>query len=31
MSFLTGWRIALAADLVREPGATIGSVADQRG
>jgi len=31
MSFLTGWRIALAADLVREPGATIGSVADQLG
>jgi AraC-like DNA-binding protein len=27
MSFLTGWRIALAADLLREPGATIGSVA----
>jgi AraC-like DNA-binding protein len=31
MSFLTGWRIALAADLLREPGATIGSVADQVG
>ena len=28
MAFLTGWRIALAADLLREPGATIGSVAD---
>jgi AraC-like DNA-binding protein len=31
MSFLTGWRIALAADLLREPGATIGSVAQQVG
>ena len=31
MSFLTGWRIALAADLLREPGSTIGSVADQVG
>jgi AraC-like DNA-binding protein len=31
MSFLTGWRIALAADLLREPGATIGSVADKVG
>jgi AraC-like DNA-binding protein len=31
MSFLTGWRIALAADLLREPGATIGAVADQVG
>ena len=31
MAFLTGWRIALAADLLREPGATIGSVADQVG
>lgn len=31
MSFLTGWRIALAADLLREPGATIASVADQVG
>jgi AraC-like DNA-binding protein len=27
MAFLTGWRIALAADLLREPGATVGSVA----
>ena len=27
MTFLTGWRIALAADLLLEPGATIGSVA----
>lgn len=31
MSFLTGWRIALAADLLREPGATIASVAPQVG
>ena len=31
MSFLAGWRIALAADLLREPGATIGSVAHQVG
>jgi AraC-like DNA-binding protein len=31
MAFLTGWRIALAADLLREPGATIGSVAEQVG
>src|SRR5262245_32750545 len=31
MSFLTGWRIALAADLLLEPGATIGSVALQVG
>jgi AraC-like DNA-binding protein len=31
MSFLTGWRIALAADLLLEPGATIGSVAHQVG
>ena len=31
MSFLTGWRIALAADLLREPGATVGSVAHQVG
>ena len=27
MTFLTGWRLALAADLLREPGATIGAVA----
>lgn len=27
MAFLTGWRVALAADLLREPGATVGSVA----
>ncbi|MBA2631126.1 MAG: AraC family transcriptional regulator [Thermoleophilaceae bacterium] len=31
MTFLTGWRIALAADLLREPGATISSVAHQVG
>ncbi|WP_028060147.1 AraC family transcriptional regulator [Candidatus Solirubrobacter pratensis] len=31
MAFLTGWRIALAADLLREPGATVGSVAAQVG
>jgi AraC-like DNA-binding protein len=31
MTFLTGWRIALAADLLQEPGATIGSVAHQVG
>ncbi len=31
MAFLTGWRLALAADLLREPGATIGSVAPQVG
>jgi len=31
MTFLAGWRIALAADLLREPGATIGSVAAQVG
>ncbi len=31
MSFLTGWRIALAADLLREPGATVGSVAPRVG
>jgi AraC-like DNA-binding protein len=31
MTFLTEWRIALAADLLLEPGATIGSVADQVG
>jgi len=27
MAFLTGWRLALAADLLLEPDATIGSVA----
>jgi AraC-like DNA-binding protein len=31
MTFLTEWRIALAADLLLEPGATIGSVAHQVG
>jgi AraC-like DNA-binding protein len=31
MAFLTGWRIALAADLLLEPGATVGSVAEQVG
>jgi len=31
MAFLTDWRIALAADLLREPGATIGSVAQRVG
>jgi AraC-like DNA-binding protein len=31
MAFLTGWRIALAADLLLEPGTTIGSVAEQVG
>jgi AraC-like DNA-binding protein len=31
MAFLTDWRITLAADLLREPGATIGSVAHQVG
>src|SRR5919198_1828004 len=31
MSFLTGWGDALGADLLREPGSTIGSVAHQVG
>ena len=31
MAFLTAWRLALAADLLREPGATIGAVAKQVG
>jgi AraC-like DNA-binding protein len=31
MSFLTDWRLTLAADLLLEPGATIGSVADKVG
>jgi AraC-like DNA-binding protein len=31
MSFLTSWRIALAADLLLEPGATVGSVAGEVG
>ena len=29
MTFLTAWRLALAADLLREPGTTIGAVARQ--
>jgi AraC-like DNA-binding protein len=31
MAYLTGWRLALAADLLRDPDATIGSVARQVG
>jgi len=31
MTFLTRWRLALAADLLREPGATLAAVADQVG
>jgi AraC-like DNA-binding protein len=31
MTFLAGWRIALAADLLLEPGATLASVAHQVG
>jgi AraC-like DNA-binding protein len=31
MAFLTSWRLALAADLLCEPGATVGSVAAQVG
>lgn len=31
MTFLTSWRIALAADLLREPEATVGTVAHQVG
>jgi len=31
MTFLTGWRIALAADLLREPDTTIGAVAARVG
>ena len=31
MTFLTRWRIALAADLLREPGATLAAVAHQVG
>jgi AraC-like DNA-binding protein len=31
MTFLAGWRIALAADLLLEPGATVGSVAPRVG
>jgi AraC-like DNA-binding protein len=31
ITFLTEWRLTLAADLLREPGATVGSVAHQVG
>lgn len=31
MTFLTGWRIVLAADLLLEPGATMASVANEVG
>lgn len=31
MSYLTNWRLALAADLLLEPGATVGSVAPRVG
>ena len=31
MTYLTGWRLALAAALLREPGATIEAVAQQVG
>jgi AraC-like DNA-binding protein len=31
MTYLTGWRLALAADLLREPDATVASVARQVG
>ena len=31
MAFLTGWRLALAADLLRDPDATLGAVARQVG
>ena len=31
MSFLTGWRLALAADLLHEPDATVGAVAREVG
>ncbi|HEX8803960.1 MAG TPA: AraC family transcriptional regulator [Acidimicrobiales bacterium] len=31
MTFLTGWRMALAADLLLEPGATVGAVAGRVG
>jgi AraC-like DNA-binding protein len=31
MSFLTNWRISLAADLLREPGASLGAVAHRVG
>lgn len=31
MAYLTGWRLALAADLLREPDSTVGAVARQVG
>jgi AraC-like DNA-binding protein len=31
MTFLTDWRLTLAADMLREPGATIGAVANKVG
>jgi AraC-like DNA-binding protein len=31
MTYLTGWRLALAADLLREPDATLGTVARRVG
>jgi AraC-like DNA-binding protein len=31
MTFLANWRMALAADLLREPGAVVGAVARQVG
>jgi AraC-like DNA-binding protein len=31
MAYLTGWRLALAADLLLEPGATLGAVARRVG
>ena len=31
MTFLTGWRLALAADLLRESDATVGAVAHRVG
>ena len=31
MTFLTGWRLALAADLLREPGTTLATVARRVG
>jgi AraC-like DNA-binding protein len=31
MAFLTNWRMALAADLLREPAATVGGVARRVG
>lgn len=31
MTYLTGWRLTMAADLLLEPGATIGAVAHQVG